>query len=84
MWTESGPIIIKKNRPSCIGGFGICSLDPIFLGEYLDAVSLKLSQNLGTGLRAPLIHPTYSIYNNVQGEPVFSVMAAGWFCEKSG
>ena len=21
---------------------------------------------------------------NVQGEPVFSVMAAGWFCEKSG
>ena len=22
--------------------------------------------------------------NNVQGEPVFSVMAASWFCEKSG
>jgi hypothetical protein len=22
--------------------------------------------------------------NNVRGEPVFSVMAAGWFCEKSG
>jgi hypothetical protein len=21
---------------------------------------------------------------NVPGEPVFSVMAAGWFCEKSG
>ena len=21
---------------------------------------------------------------NVRGEPVFSVMAAGWFCEKSG
>ena len=21
---------------------------------------------------------------NVQGEPVFSVMVAGWFCEKSG
>ena len=21
---------------------------------------------------------------NVQGEPVFSVMAAGWLCEKSG
>ena len=23
------------------------------------------------------------IYSNVRGEPVFSVMAAGWFCEKS-
>ena len=22
--------------------------------------------------------------NNVRGEPGFSVMAAGWFCEKSG
>jgi len=22
--------------------------------------------------------------SNVRGEPVFSVMAAGWFCEKSG
>ena len=22
--------------------------------------------------------------NNVRGEPIFSVMAAGWFCEKSG
>jgi hypothetical protein len=21
---------------------------------------------------------------NVRGEPVFSVMAAGWFCDKSG
>jgi hypothetical protein len=25
-----------------------------------------------------------SIHPNVRGEPVFSVMAAGWFCEKSG
>jgi hypothetical protein len=26
------------------------------------------------------------VYNlsNVRGEPVFSVMVAGWFCEKSG
>ena len=24
------------------------------------------------------------IHVNVWGEPVFSVMAAGWFCEKSG
>jgi hypothetical protein len=24
------------------------------------------------------------IGTNVRGEPVFSVMAAGWFCEKSG
>jgi hypothetical protein len=22
--------------------------------------------------------------SNVRGEPVFSVMAAGWFCDKSG
>jgi hypothetical protein len=27
---------------------------------------------------------TYSVGPNVQGELVFSVMAAGWFCEKSG
>jgi hypothetical protein len=25
----------------------------------------------------------YGIARNVRGEPVFSVMAAGWFCEKS-
>jgi hypothetical protein len=24
------------------------------------------------------------LQGNVWGEPVFSVMAAGWFCEKSG
>jgi len=24
------------------------------------------------------------LQGNVRGEPVFSVMAAGWFCEKSG
>jgi hypothetical protein len=24
------------------------------------------------------------LISNVRGEPVFSVMAAGWFCEKSG
>jgi hypothetical protein len=24
------------------------------------------------------------LLHNVRGEPVFSVMAAGWFCEKSG
>jgi hypothetical protein len=34
-------------------------------------------QTLGS---QPLILPK----NNVQGEPVFIVMAAGWFCEKSG
>jgi hypothetical protein len=27
---------------------------------------------------------TFGIWFNVRGEPVFSVMAAGWFCEKSG
>jgi hypothetical protein len=25
-----------------------------------------------------------SLLLNVPGEPIFSVMAAGWFCEKSG
>jgi hypothetical protein len=25
-----------------------------------------------------------SLCGNIRGEPVFSVMAAGWFCEKSG
>jgi hypothetical protein len=29
-------------------------------------------------VRLPRLSP------NVRGEPVFSVMAAGWFCEKSG
>jgi hypothetical protein len=31
-------------------------------------------------------HPVAStrLHGNVRGEPVFSVMAAGWFCEKSG
>jgi hypothetical protein len=24
------------------------------------------------------------VLDNVRGEPVFSVLAAGWFCEKSG
>jgi len=27
---------------------------------------------------------TKKITSNVRGEPIFSVMVAGWFCEKSG
>ena len=26
----------------------------------------------------------HQVFGNVQEEPVFSVMAVGWFCEKSG
>jgi hypothetical protein len=31
-----------------------------------------------------LMHPCHLVLFNVWGEPVFSVMAASWFCEKSG
>ena len=30
------------------------------------------------------MQPKRGLPSSVQGEPVFSVMAAGWFCEKSG
>jgi hypothetical protein len=49
--------------------------------------------NLGSGpqcltlsLHYPLTHlgAAHGHQGNVRGEPVFSVMAAGWFCEKSG
>ena len=33
---------------------------------------------------AEVIKVLQYILNNVRGEPVFSVMAASWFCEKSG
>jgi hypothetical protein len=56
-------------------------------GHYqLIFLNNALSKNLG-----PMPHAhfhrsllTRQLRSNVRGEPVFSVMAAGWFCEKSG
>jgi hypothetical protein len=30
------------------------------------------------------VHCVLVMYSNVRGRPAFSVMTAGWFCEKSG
>jgi hypothetical protein len=48
---------------------------PIFLPTMLWMVELQ-------SFAGRVLHVTEG--SNVRGEPVFSVMAAGWFCEKSG
>jgi hypothetical protein len=61
---------------------GIC-------GIYLKSIKEKpTDHNMKTiGLRNTRVLTNFaqnSPHTNVWGEPVFSAMAAGWFCEKSG
>jgi hypothetical protein len=49
--------------------------------------SKSITYDAGKNKICQLIHNVTGLQKfpiNVQGEPVFSVMAAGWFCEKSG
>jgi hypothetical protein len=50
-------------------------------------ISERLEQKESCGLvvllQSGFSNGGYGIARNVRGEPVFSVMAAGWFCEKS-
>jgi hypothetical protein len=43
-----------------------------------------MSTNLPGHRMMVFVGPGWVVGFNVRGEPVFSVMAAGWFCEKSG
>jgi hypothetical protein len=57
-----------------------------------NVAALHLSLTLGRQIVQPrvwnkyvvILKTTSVVLLNVWGEPVFSVMAAGWFCEKSG
>ena len=50
-----------------------------------DYIKHRLSQHPWYGLWMSVKGPHIQGHGrNVRGEPVFSVMAAGWFCEKSG
>ena len=59
---------------------GSTNIDPIPLPRVHELSLLAMISFL-----LPNDYPfRYGIRNNVRGEPVFSVMAAGWICEKSG
>jgi hypothetical protein len=52
--------------------------------RVLCEVALRMSLPLWCHMCIILGLVTQPLLSNVRGEPVFSVMVAGWFCEKSG